>query len=45
MIMNIGLDHTEVLGDTLEKIAAERGGIIKRAAPACCISSRRASWK
>ncbi len=29
VIMNIGLDHTDVLGDTLEKIAAEKGGIIK----------------
>ena len=29
VIMNIGLDHTEILGDTLEKIAAEKAGIIK----------------
>ncbi len=29
LIMNIGLEHTEVLGDTLEKIAFEKGGIIK----------------
>lgn len=29
VIMNIGLEHTEVLGDTLEKIAAEEAGIIK----------------
>ncbi len=29
MIMQIGLDHTEVLGNTLEKIAAEKAGIIK----------------
>ena len=29
VIMNIGLDHTEVLGDTVEKIAAEKAGIIK----------------
>lgn len=28
-IMRIGLDHTEILGDTLEKIAAEKCGIIK----------------
>ena len=32
VIMNIGLDHTEVLGDTLEKIAATKSGIIK---PGC----------
>ena len=29
VIMNIGLDHTDRLGDTLEKIAAEKAGIIK----------------
>lgn len=32
VIMNIGLDHTGVLGDTVEKIAAEKAGIIK---PGC----------
>lgn len=29
MIMNIGLDHTAMLGDTLEEIAAAKAGIIK----------------
>ena len=29
VIMNIGLDHTAILGDTVEKIAAEKAGIIK----------------
>lgn len=29
VITSIGLDHTEELGDTVEKIAAEKGGIIK----------------
>lgn len=29
VITNIGLDHTEVLGDTLEKIAMAKAGIIK----------------
>lgn len=29
IICNIGLEHTEVLGDTLEKIAAEKAAIIK----------------
>ena len=29
VITNIGLEHTEYLGDTLEKIAAEKAGIIK----------------
>lgn len=30
VICNIGLDHTAILGDTLEKIAATKAGIIKR---------------
>lgn len=29
VICNIGLEHTEILGDTLEKIAKEKAGIIK----------------
>ncbi len=29
VITNIGIDHTQFLGDTLPKIAAEKGGIIK----------------
>jgi dihydrofolate synthase/folylpolyglutamate synthase len=29
IITNIGLDHTEFLGDTLDKIAGEKAGIIK----------------
>ena len=29
VITNLGLEHTEILGDTLEQIAAEKGGIIK----------------
>ena len=29
IIMNIGLEHTELLGNTLEEIAFEKGGIIK----------------
>ena len=32
VIMNIGLDHTAVLGDTVEQIAFEKAGIIK---PGC----------
>jgi dihydrofolate synthase/folylpolyglutamate synthase len=30
VICNIGLDHMEVLGDTLEKIASAKAGIIKK---------------
>lgn len=29
VLTNIGLDHTKELGDTLEKIAAEKAGIVK----------------
>ena len=36
VIMNIGLDHTQVLGDTLEKIAAEKAGIFKPGCEAVC---------
>lgn len=33
IITNIGYDHTEFLGDTLEKIASEKAGIIKKGVP------------
>lgn len=33
IITNIGLEHTRYLGDTLEKIAGEKAGIIKRGIP------------
>ncbi len=33
LITNIGLDHTDMLGDTLEKIAQEKAGIIKPEIP------------
>lgn len=33
VITNIGLDHIQFLGDTLEKVAAEKGGIIKEGIP------------
>ncbi|MEM9363522.1 MAG: folylpolyglutamate synthase/dihydrofolate synthase family protein [Bacteroidota bacterium] len=33
LITNIGYDHTDVLGDTLEKIAMEKAGIIKKTVP------------
>lgn len=37
VITNIGLDHTNILGDTHELIAAEKAGIIKSGAP--CITA------
>lgn len=33
VITNIGLDHTQFLGNTLKKIASEKGGIIKPNVP------------
>lgn len=33
VITSIGLDHTDILGDTLEKVAYEKGGIIKGGVP------------
>lgn len=33
VITNIGLDHTQFLGNTHEKIAAEKGGVIKKNTP------------
>lgn len=33
IITNIGWDHTDMLGDTYEKIAAEKAGIIKQHVP------------
>jgi dihydrofolate synthase/folylpolyglutamate synthase len=37
VITNIGLDHTQWLGNTLEKIAAEKAGIIKNGIP--CVTT------
>jgi dihydrofolate synthase/folylpolyglutamate synthase len=34
VITSIGLDHTEILGDSLERIAYEKGGIFKPGVPA-----------
>jgi dihydrofolate synthase/folylpolyglutamate synthase len=33
VITSVGLDHCEMLGDTIEKIAAEKAGIIKQGKP------------
>lgn len=33
IITNIGLEHTDLLGDTIAKIAAEKAGIIKKSVP------------
>jgi dihydrofolate synthase/folylpolyglutamate synthase len=34
VVTSIGLDHTDLLGDTIEQIAGEKAGIFKRGAPA-----------
>ena len=36
VITNVGLEHTDYLGDTLEKIAANKAGIIKPGCSAVC---------
>jgi dihydrofolate synthase/folylpolyglutamate synthase len=36
VITPIGMDHPEFLGDTLEKIAGEKTGIIKKGVPVVC---------
>lgn len=33
VITNVSLDHTQLLGDSVEQIAMEKGGIIKRGVP------------
>ncbi|AWB45731.1 bifunctional folylpolyglutamate synthase/dihydrofolate synthase [Paenibacillus sp. CAA11] len=33
LITNIGMDHTDILGDTIEQIASEKAGIIKPGVP------------
>ena len=35
LITNIGLDHTDMFGDTLEKIAFEKGGNYKKECSCC----------
>jgi dihydrofolate synthase/folylpolyglutamate synthase len=36
VITSLYLDHTSILGDTMEQIAAEKGGIIKSGIPVVC---------
>ena len=44
-ITPIELEHTEFLGDTLEKIAAEKGGIIKNCTPVIISPQQKESVK
>lgn len=41
IIMNIGLDHTAILGGTVEEIAAEKAGIIKENCPCVLYEQKR----
>jgi len=41
IITRISLDHMDFLGDTLEKIAAEKAGILKRGVPAIVAAQAR----
>lgn len=41
IIMNIGLDHTAILGGTVEEIAAEKAGIIKKNCPCVLYEQKR----
>ncbi|MGC4233764.1 MAG: folylpolyglutamate synthase/dihydrofolate synthase family protein [Niabella sp.] len=43
VITNIGWDHVQILGDTLEKIAAEKAGIIKPQVPVVVGEKREAT--
>jgi dihydrofolate synthase / folylpolyglutamate synthase len=41
IITRIAIDHTDFLGDTLDKIAAEKAGILKRGTPAIVAAQQR----
>jgi len=43
IITNIGLDHTDLLGHTLQKIAKEKAGIIKKGVP--LLTGEKKVWK
>ena len=43
IVTNIGLEHTEFLGTTIEQIASEKAGIIKKSIPAL-LGQRNASY-
>ena len=43
VITSIGFDHMQYLGDTIEKIAAEKAGIIKPGVPVICNTGNEAA--
>ncbi|MBS4216991.1 bifunctional folylpolyglutamate synthase/dihydrofolate synthase [Bacillus sp. FJAT-49711] len=43
IITNVGMDHTQILGDTISKIAFEKAGIIKKNTPIItCVQNEKA---
>ncbi|MFN8538549.1 MAG: Mur ligase family protein, partial [Thermomicrobiales bacterium] len=44
VITSISIDHTAVLGDTIEQIAGEKAGIIKPGVPVVAQPQRPAAW-
>ncbi|UJF36427.1 bifunctional folylpolyglutamate synthase/dihydrofolate synthase [Paenibacillus hexagrammi] len=45
VITNVGHDHMEILGDTLEQVAAEKAGIIKAGVPVITAVHQPEVWK
>lgn len=45
VITNVGLDHTDRLGDTVEKIAFEKSGIIKTGGVLVTAAENEAAWR
>ncbi|RTE08031.1 bifunctional folylpolyglutamate synthase/dihydrofolate synthase [Paenibacillus whitsoniae] len=45
IITNVGHDHMDILGDTLEQVAAEKAGIIKAGVPVITAVEPREIWQ
>ncbi len=45
IITPVSIDHIDFLGDSLEKIAAEKAGIIKAGCPVIVAAQPRARWR
>lgn len=45
VITSIGMDHMQYLGDTIEEIAYEKAGILKKGVPAVCFTGDEAADK
>ena len=43
VITSVSIDHKEILGDTIEKIAKEKAGIIKKGAPVLCLANEEST--